>query len=128
MDGPKDKIHFGPVWDFDIAYGLILTKTDGEILPSFFREKTSSVLFDRLLEIDEFDNLVKKLWKEKACHVYKEEINNIDKTEKYLQVSGEQNSMFWNNTHFKDSTKEFKDWVNKRYKYFNKLYGCDSNE
>ena len=128
MDGTNDKIHLGHIWDFDAAYGLILTKPDGEILPSSFREKTSTVLFDKLLEIDEFNNQVSNYWKKEACNIYKEEIDKIDNTEEYLKDSGEMNSMYWNNKHYKSHTNDFKKWVNERYKYFNNKYGCDNNE
>ena len=120
MDGIDDKIHVGPIWDFDNGYD------ESDISIPFVRVHPT-ILFDELLKIKDFKKDVSSYWSNNACKIYKEEIENLDKTISYLNESGEMNSMYWNNKHYSFYTDKFINWVSNRYLEYNKLYGCDES-
>ena len=131
MDGLDDKIHIGPIWDFDIAYGLkpeysaydqFLIKED------LINEKETSKLFLNLLKISEFEDKTISYWNSTAKDIYKEEIENIDKKIRYLKKSGTYNNDYWDFNTFKRSTSIFKYWINHRYDFINNAIGNDNNE
>jgi hypothetical protein len=124
MDGPDDRIHIGPIWDFDLAYDAF---ADDPNITEINQKRITSptVLFIKLLSIEEFNKSVAKYWKEEACHIYKEEIDNLDSKIDYLQKSGNANSKYWYNNNYNDYTDHFKNWLIERYNFYNEKYGCD---
>ncbi len=120
MNGLDDKIHAGPVWDFDIGY-------DGAVAAVPHLKSNASIMYERLYSMKEFKKEVSTYWRTNACKIYKEEIDNLDNKIESLSKTGEANSMFWNNNHYSKYTDRFNDWVIKRYDYFNNRYGCDNS-
>jgi hypothetical protein len=122
MDGINDKIHLGPIWDFDIAYNLLDNNPDNDEFYKIHDNNKTSILFDELLKIKEFEKEVENYWNTTASKIYQEEIASLDDKIKYLQESGEKNSIYWNKDHYNKYTDSLKIWLNKRYNYFNELY------
>lgn len=122
MDGLNDKIHLGPVWDFDIAYGLQEAYFDITKMPikehDFSNEEGISTLFYYLNQIPEFQERTKQIWNESARDVYRKNIKSLDTKIKYLTKSGTHNNAIWSIKPYKESTTMFKKWVNERFKYF----------
>ena len=131
MDGLDDKIHIGPIWDFDIAYGLKPQYSSYDrflIKEDLINEKETSKLFFYLLKISEFEDRTISYWNSTAKDIYKEEISNVDKKINYLNKSGTYNNDYWNLNTFKRSTSMFKYWINHRYDFINNAIGNDNNE
>ena len=131
MDGFDDKIHIGPIWDFDIAYGLKPQYSSYDrflIKEDLINEKETSKLFFNLLKIREFEDRIISYWSSTAKDIYKEEISNVDKKINYLNKSGTYNNDYWNLNTFKRSTSMFKYWINHRYDFINNAIGNDNNE
>ena len=131
MDGLNDKIHIGPIWDFDIAYGLKPQYASYDkfmIKEDLINEKESSKLFFNLLKIYDFEEKIISYWNSTAKDIYKEEINNVDKKIKYIYKSGTYNNDYWNLNTFKRSTSIFKYWINNRYDFINNMIGNDNYE
>lgn len=122
MDGYDDKIHIGPLWDFDVAYGI---KTEYEdvskiiIRDDLLNNDNRTVLFYNLLKDEEFVDYTKKVWSETGRDVYKEEIELLDKKINYISESAIYNNNQWKRLDYIISTKKFIDWLNKRYEIFN---------
>ena len=130
-DGNEDKIHIGPIWDFDIAYGLKPQYSSYEnflIKEDLINEKETSKLFYNLMCIKEFEDKVISYWNTTAKDIYKEEIDNIDKKIKYLNKAGIFNNNYWGLNTFKRSTSIFKYWISNRYDFINNMIGNGNNE
>lgn len=130
-DGNDDKIHIGPIWDFDVAYGLKpqFSEYDNFLIKNdLIDEENISRLFYSLMQIKEFEKKVINYWNTTAKNIYKEEIDNIDKKIKYLSKSGTYNNNYWRHNTYKRSTSIFKYWIKHRYDYINSVVGIDDNE
>ena len=130
-DGNDDKIHIGPIWDFDIAYGLKPQYSSYDkflIKEDLINEKETSKLFYNLMCIKEFEDKVISYWNTTAKDIYKEEIDNIDKKIKYLNKAGIFNNNYWGLNTFKRSTSIFKYWISNRYDFINNMIGNGNNE
>lgn len=123
MDGYDDKIHIGPIWDCDLAYGHRPEYSNTSSLPiknhEFPEDEGYSVLFYKLLQIDEFNNRVKEVWNNEGRDTYLKEIELLDKKITKLNLSGSYNNEHWKKIKFNTATKVFKEWVERRYKFFN---------
>ncbi len=131
MDGLDDKIHIGPIWDFDIAYGLkgkYSSYNQFLIKDNMINEEEASKLFYNLLKINEFEDKVIAYWNNSAKDIYKDEINKLDKKIKYLNKAGSYNNDYWNYNSYDRSTSIFKRWLNNRYSFINNTIGNDSDE
>ncbi len=131
MDGLDDKIHIGPIWDFDIAYGLkgeYSSYNQFLIKDNMINDEEASKLFYNLLKINEFEDKVIAYWNNSAKDIYKDEINNLDKKIKYLNKSGSYNNDYWNYNSYDRATSIFKRWLNNRYSFINNTIGNDSDE
>ena len=131
MDGLDDKIHIGPIWDFDIAYGLKGKYSSYKqflIKDNMINDEEASKLFYNLLKINEFEDKVITYWNNSAKDIYKDEINKLDKKIKYLNKAGSYNNDYWNYNSYDRSTSIFKRWLNNRYSFINNTIGNDSDE
>lgn len=90
---PDDgKIHMGPNWDFDIAYGNANYKNCD--YPFDFYIKTSG-WFSRLFEDPAFSQKVKDRWNEKKADVYDTINTFIEDTAKSISLSADLNFQKW---------------------------------
>lgn len=120
MDGHDDKIHVGPVWDYDIAYNNSFLRdiTKFPIKNRIRYEKHTSLLLYNLCKIDEFNKLVKKTWNDDVKRVYKKNISSLNKEYKKLYLSGKYNNEHWKFVSFEKSYNMYKKWLNDRYQIF----------
>ncbi len=73
MDGYNDKIHIGPIWDCDQGYGVVFRYSDVTKFPikeHDFPDDDYSILFNKLLQLDEFNLKVKDIWNNSAKDIY----------------------------------------------------------
>ena len=122
MDGYDDKIHIGPLWDFDVTYGIKEEYNDTSkfiIRDDLINYDKKSVLFYKLLQDEEFSDYVKNIWKEIGRDTYLEEIKLLDNKVSYLEKSANYNNNHWNRLDYGVSVDRFIKWLNERYEYFN---------
>lgn len=91
---PKDgKLHFGPLWDYDLSFGNInyndCDKTDG------FYIQVRGVWFARLFTDPAFCKKVKDRWNQKKSAVYKSIETQINKLYENVKESGYYNFERW---------------------------------
>ena len=126
MDGLDDKIHVGQIWDFDIGFGDIPLGKNNDQMPirnnTFSNDNKYSELLYKMLQIPEFDGLVKTTWNSEVSNVFKKEIDNLDNMYKYIEKSGTLNNKTWELNYYDRSFNFFKRWVVDRYKYFDDFF------
>lgn len=125
MDGENDKIHIGPLWDFDLGYDKDLSFPIKE--NTICNDERCTVLFYKLLQIKEFDDLVHKIWNDLGRNVYKKEIKLLEKKIKNLEKTGNYNNYYWDKNNYYNSTRTLLKWIKNRYKRFNS-YMEEKNE
>lgn len=147
-DGAKDKIHAGPGWDFDMAFGnrkwgnwlgeKFYSPTEKMIRKQEFKDKEfyetggnledyeaslaiSRIVFD-LMDINEFENVVREVYQERLLGRKDELIWTINKkTDEILNAAIADNNK-WEKNNFREEVEVLVDWVKKRYDYFEEEY------
>ena len=147
-DGAKDKIHAGPGWDFDMAFGnrkwgnwlgeKFYSPTEKMIRKQEFKDKEfyetggnledyeaslaiSRIVFD-LMDINEFENVVREVYQERLLGRKDELIWTINKkTDEILNAAIADNNK-WGKNNFREEVEVLVDWVKKRYDYFEEEY------
>ena len=147
-DGVKDKIHAGPGWDFDMAFGnrkwgnwlgeKFYSPTEKMIRKQEFKDKEfyetrgnledyeaslaiSRIVFD-LMDINEFENVVREVYQERLLGRKDELIWTINKkTDEILNAAIADNNK-WGKNNFREEVEILVDWVKKRYDYFEEEY------
>ena len=147
-DGAKDKIHAGPGWDFDMAFGnrkwgnwlgeKFYSPTEKMIRKQEFKDKEfyetggnledyeaslaiSRIVFD-LMDINEFENVVREVYQERLLGRKDELIWTINKkTDEILNAAIADNNK-WKKNNFREEVEVLVDWVKKRYDYFEEEY------
>ena len=147
-DGPNDKIHAGPGWDFDLALGnreWAWQMTDDFYLPDkdMIREveamggkvvidgKTTekepdpaiSKLMYQLIRIPEFREKVKSVFNEKMHGNKDKLVNHIMQQLSDIYPAAMRNEKKWHQGDFKNEVKSLFDWLTKRYNHFEETYG-----
>ena len=125
QDGENDLIHIGPIWDYDVAYG---EKTDYSDVNIFYikdgiTDPNATCIFNELLQMEEFQELVKEIWKKEASKAYKSEIKNLNNQILHIKESATMNNNYWKTNSFNRAESYFKEWLNKRYKIFDLYMG-----
>lgn len=148
-DGIKDKIHAGPAWDFDIAFGNrrwknwigedFYSPTSKMIRKQEFRNKEfydnngindgyetslliSKIIFD-LMEIEEFEKVVTEVYSVNLLGRKEELIGQINRKKDEILEAGIIDNKTWDKGEFESETEEMIDWIEKRYDYFEYEYG-----
>lgn len=135
-DGPEDKIHAGPAWDFDISLnntgdrdiataGNSLTKT---IATEELEDKEAqygywSRLFARLIKMPEFETEVKRVFQERMSGRKDELIQHMFKQAARIYPEAMRDSEKWGKGDFVRGVKNLLDWVSQRFDYFEVEYG-----
>ncbi len=148
-DGDDDKIHAGPGWDFDLAFGNLrwmnwlgdeFHSPTGkmarrqELRPKEYYEannilaeydlsrKLSDLVF-RMMDFPEFEERVKDIFAERMSGRKDEVVNHA-----YQQASIIRNAAYidadrWGDKVFEGELEDVIDWIKVRYDYFEEEYG-----
>ena len=132
-DGPEDKIHAGPAWDFDIAFDLWnglpsnfnYTKSLGayEDLAVEKQYGNRSKLFAKLIEMPEFRAEVEKVFAERMSGRKQELLDYIAGRAAQIYNSALKDGKRWDKLNFTQELKRLLDWTSARYDYFEDEYG-----
>lgn len=148
-DGEKDKIHSGIGWDFDGAFGneKWWERDDDIYSPTelMARMKFSVDGWDSygdqigrckllngtlvsptmcyMVGMPEFRDLVKKIYREKLMGKRGEIISYIRSTADYIKDEAIADNELWGKGNFDEEIEYLIWWVNKRFDYFDELFG-----
>ena len=149
-DGAKDKIHAGPGWDFDLAFGnrnwgvywmgdrfyspeeTMIRKQELLLREEYKKELEegaydwsgllSRVMFN-LMEISNFDEAVKTEYQSRLSGRGDEIIIKIKKIANKISDAAQINNAKWKKNDFWNEVNQLIDWTKKRYEFFEKTYG-----
>lgn len=144
-DGEDDKIHAGPIWDFDMALGNKYwknSKMDSEKIHSPFEtmvfkdslldpdesyaSKVSTLIYD-LMDIPEFETRVREIYQETLSKKGEELLDYIKSQAEYIRPAAMRDEERWKlNSDFDEEIEYLIDWVAKRYDHFEQTYGANS--
>lgn len=141
QDGPDDKIHVGPGWDFDLAfstnnqevnYGInflspyntnkhFLNET---IVNQYFNTDGSSesAIIYNLLKIPEFQARISEIYSTTIKNHIEDIINHLDSQASFIRDCAILDNEMWELDDFDQSIANLKDWVLARYEYLNSYY------
>ncbi|MBQ3292870.1 CotH kinase family protein [Candidatus Saccharibacteria bacterium] len=149
----NDKIHAGPGWDFDLAFGnkhwptgnvnanLVLSPASSLALKQLLNLSASneissdtrhvasiSTLFFDLLELPEFETKVKQIYQSTLSGHGEELLTHIKSQANYIRDAAYRDQARWKfKTDFDEEADYLIDWVAKRYEYFEETYGASSD-
>ena len=147
-DGYEDKIHAGPGWDFDFAFGNrnwvwnndesfyspdldMVREADalggkfifnGETVEREPNWTISRVVF-RLMKIPKFKQKVKEIFDETLAGRKMELLNYIGRKAEEIYPALLRNNERWREVDYWSEVNNLLDWVEKRYEHFEKTYG-----
>lgn len=134
-DGIDDKIHAGPGWDFDAAFGNrnweswddnFYSPTSLSVRKKYAfgenRLKISRILYN-LAEMPEFYELVCEVYKEKLMGKEDEILDYIDERMLDIETVAEKEDELWGNDNFVEEVEYLKWWISVRFEIFDELYG-----
>ena len=131
QDGKKDKIHAGPIWDFDLAfYNDMLTKNyfmfaENKINDKFeisagLKLNHDSQIISKLLEFAEFNNMVEKLWNKELKNSLNGVLKEVDRNYLLIKDSANKDKEKWNLPNdYETILENFKNIIIDSYKDFN---------
>lgn len=135
-DGFDDKIHAGPVWDFDIAFNNTKVRSEfmanwdmtGSIEKEYFLDPNQqydqwSRLFARLIELPEFRMEVNRVFQEKMSGRRHKLLSYISMRAVKIQEAALKENEKWKKDDYVQSVRKLLKWINVRYDYFEKEYG-----
>ena len=148
-DGPMDKIHLGPGWDFDLSfsfeptwganYGINLFSPYKTGVSALFADKntpliqdysevsingeTESTLMYYLVKNPEFLITVKNIYNNYILPNYIKIFQYIDAQADTIQSAAQKNNDYWNFQDFQESIKNLKTWLHNRLDYLEIYYG-----
>ena len=133
QDGANDKIHFGPLWDYDNSMGNMVDQTNGPWLTRESRQDVRINWFTELRKIPEFNKRVKEIYSEKFSPSVDSQIQAIERKQTALALSADMNyhrydilgnpdvrsAAIWKlyPSTYADSVQEVKDWLIQRKAY-----------
>lgn len=154
MDGEKDKIHAGPGWDFDLAFGSEkwMSNNSGINLETFLSpygtmtlknylpkdsksnkssdshlDSISPILYN-LMDIPEFETRVKEIYQDTLSGKNEELLDYIGSQASYIREAALRDQERWKlKTSFDDEVDRLVDWIAKRYDHFEETYGINAD-
>ena len=146
-DGANDKIHAGPGWDFDFAFGNKAWGAEGVDYDSFHSPSNTTILKDvainqsdtpakfvssisdimyRLLDFPEFQTRIKEIYQTTMSGHQDELLDYIKNQANYIRPAALRDATRWkSNTNFDEEIDALIDWVTKRYTHFEQTYGTN---
>ena len=146
-DGENDKLHLGPVWDYDIAFGNYKEEKLGGnpntdyVINAKKYISISNNWYKKLFEYEEFRDILKSMYNTEIKNQLSNILNNIDDYKLLLATSAQENFNKWNvlgNNSFlgqdghrylstyNEEVDYLKKWVEDRINYLNKRYDSES--
>lgn len=148
-DGIDDKIHVGPGWDFDYAFGnplwtaegvdenLVLSPSSSTVLKNYLTESgqnTSSTYISsiasvvhNLLDFPEFEQKVRELYQATLSKRSEELLAHIKDQASYIKNAALHDQSRWKlKTNFDEEVEYLIDWIEKRYDHLEEIYGVKS--
>lgn len=138
QDGENDKIHFGPLWDYDNSMGAMTDQTTGPWLTRESRKNQRINWFNELIKIPEFNKRVGEIYREKFAPSLANQIQVIDQNKATLDLSANMNyhryDILGNSTvrdvgtwniypeTYDASVQELKDWLVQRKAYMDNQF------
>ena len=134
QDGPNDKIHFGPFWDYDNSMGNMSDQTSGNWLMRESRKNQRINWFVELRKMPEFNKRVGEIYREKFAPSLNSQIQAIDGKQQTLELSG---TMNYHRYHFlgnmnamelgshasyDDAVQEVRNWLTQRKAYLDSQF------
>ena len=139
-DGIDDKIHAGPMWDFDLALG---NRSWGWQIDERFYSPYEDMVREReafgqdglkedmciskdvyyLMKIPEFKNEVKRIFQEKLMNKKSELLEEIARKNNEIQKALLVNHTKWEEKNFEANYEAMIDWIEARYDYLQTKYG-----
>lgn len=139
-NGFDDKIHAGPVWDFDYAFGNLdwgWYVDEGFFSPTgtMIRKKEAfsenvdlekaiiSKLVYHMMEIPEFKKQVSRIFQEELSGRKNEFVSEIIEKRKEIEVAALIDMGKWETNDGKEGFNKLIEWLKTRYDYFEQVYG-----
>ena len=125
MNGKNDKIHFGPIWDFDRTYNNdvnnkvpnIIIKVPSEVKNGRY-DKYSEMMFE-LVHFPEFKNVMKTEWNKHMKNELNDILDRLKSKSKLLEKDANRNIKTWNYKHtYEEYTNELLERVKTAYNSF----------
>lgn len=94
QDGPNDKLHMGPAWDFDMTLGNnTRSNVNRPWLNTGVRTSIDATWFSELLKIPEFQQRVKAIYQSQMVPSVNKQKQNVIEEEKRIAQSADMNHM-----------------------------------
>jgi len=139
-DGVDDKLHAGPVWDFDLAFGnrnWIWARDEGFYSPlgtmvrrpevfgegGLAEDTGTAKLMYYLMEIPEFKTEVERLWQEKLQGREEELLIEVQRSADLVQEAAKADNELWGKSDYELEMESLIEWIRARYRYFEENYG-----
>ena len=125
MDGSDDKIHFGPVWDFDRSYDNNIREKVSNLsvkIPTEVKngryDKYSEMMFE-IVNFPEFKNAMKKEWNKYMENGLEDILDRLTLKSELLEKDANRNIKTWNYKYtYKEYTNELLEKVKNAYNNF----------
>lgn len=153
-DGAGDKIHAGPAWDFDLAFGNELwqewTTEDGgkyysnlprraEAFGGEYVDENGEIRWAEgnkviartmyyLLDMPEFYNEVKRVYAEKMAGRKSEVLAYLTWRADNIYVAATENNAVWEQEKFDTAVEFLYNFIAQRYDFFDAIYGDGNTE
>lgn len=144
-DGPDDKLHMGPVWDFDKAVGYSMRGKYGgdpsneyvKNIEEYMGTGKDSTWWTELFKIPEFCEEAQRIYQEQIQQVFSDADLFIEQYREEIRASAESNFQLWDITEipevcdhepylyetWEDAVDGLSDWVEERTDFLNKEPG-----
>ena len=135
-EGGEDKIHAGPVWDFDFAFAnrrWVWSKSEDFYSPEKTMVRSEDIMKDlamsgmiyRLMDYSVFRAEVWKVYQEEMAGKTEELLAYFDKKkEEITQAAHSDRARYYSNYNqtFEEATSELREYIRRRLEYFEKVY------